>query len=67
MRRAVFLSHLNLYRFSVYVIIFFVRDNRQVAWNCRNGETWNGQPAERKKTALRQDQDHRTGGIGGSI
>lgn len=48
-RAAVFLRHLDLYRFPVYVIIFSVRDNRQGAWNCRNGEIWNGHRQNEKR------------------
>ena len=45
------LEHLDLYRSSVYGIIFFVRDNSQVAWKYRIREIWNGYEQHEKKTA----------------
>ena len=45
------LRRFDLYRSSVYGIIFFVRDNSQVAWKCRFREIWNGYKQHEKKTA----------------
>ena len=48
---ALILGHLDLYRSSVYGIIFFVRDNSQVAWKYRIREIWNGYKQHEEKNA----------------
>jgi len=45
------LRRFDLYRSSVYGIIFFVRDNSQVVWKYRIREIWNGHKQHEKKTA----------------